>query len=139
MKKLKSFPLPELDRLKHLALVVSDCPDIRFDMTRWHCTVLDTRCAGGLAMIVPWFNDLGLKRNGIFPVPKYQGFNSKLLDRKGRGRSDVITDHLAQFFGLNYRQAENLFIMDNCSLSQTKQKKKFLKKLNKIIAKYTVD
>lgn len=127
---------PRLARLIHLRGLVEACPADKFDMWVWERG--DSRCAGGLAMNDERFRKLGLiRRDG---GPKFKKFDSNLRDRKGREPDRRYSDHLAQFFGLNYRQAEKLFCptdsLDNWDLCDTRaQRLWFLGQLNRIIAR----
>lgn len=129
----KTIGYPKLKRLIHLRTLVENTPSKKFCMSRWVSDYLGTKCAGGLACTDPDFNKKGLTYNG--GGPELSTFSYKVRDRKGNLPSDdLYSDQLAQFFGLNYRQAEKLFC-DPVAQDQRQQRLEFLGNLNRIISR----
>lgn len=124
---------PKLKRLIRLRSLVESTPNKKFCMSQWVSEYQGTKCAGGLASTDPTFNKKGLTLDGR--GPQLDTYDPEMLDRKGNeSKYDNYSDKLAQFFGLNYGQAEKLFT-DPTDYEPREQRLEFLGRLNKIISR----
>jgi len=123
-----------LKRLLELQSLVLNHPDDEFNTENWVSVVNKTKCAGGIACTHPKFMKKGLSLDSK-NYPVYSRVDEKKKDRNG-GTPKNKGKHLAQFFGITYEEADDIFL--GCNLvpySNKVQKLYILGKISKIISK----